>query len=75
MTTNGQNYPKMAKNYQKWPKMVQNVQENGPNEASNTNTKLPDQKWWKIAYKMAKMGKMTCKMTKNDQVLSKNGTK
>ena len=48
---NGQNNPKMAKNYPKWPKMAQkqpkmvlNVQENGPNDASNANTKLPDLK-------------------------------
>ncbi len=56
MTKNDQNDPKMAKNYPKWPKMAQNspkwsemFRQNGPNEARNTNTKLPDLKWQKIA--------------------------
>ena len=51
MTKKWPNDPKIAKNdpkwpnmAQKWPKMVLNVQENGPNDASNTNTKLPDLK-------------------------------
>ena len=51
MVKNGPKWPKMAQNGQKWPKMVQNVQENGPNEANNTNTNLPDLKQQKIATK------------------------
>ena len=52
---------------QKWPKMVLNIQENGPNDASNTNTKLPDLKWQKIAQKLPKNGQNDPKMAKNDQ--------
>ena len=44
--------------------MIQNVQENGPNEASNTNTKLPDLKWQKFPKKIPKMYKMTLKWPK-----------
>jgi len=35
---------------------------NGPNEASNTNTKLSDCKWWKIAKKSPKNGQNDPKM-------------
>ena len=68
--------------------MIQNVQENGPNEASNTNTKLPDLKGQKFPKKLPKMYKMTLKcpkmakmtlkwpkMTQNDQKWSKNSPK
>ena len=57
---------KLPYNGQKSPKMVINVQANGPNEARNTNTKLPDIKWQKIATKNCpKMAKMTLKWPKN----------
>ena len=49
--------------------MVLNVLENGPNDASNTNTKLPDLKWQKMAKKIPKMAKMTLKLPK----IIKNG--
>ena len=42
-------WPKMTKNGPKWSEMFY---ENGPNEASNTNTKLPDLKWQKMAKKI-----------------------
>ena len=63
---------------QKVHKMVCNVQTNGPNEARNTNTKLPDLKWRKIAKKLPKNGQNYPKMTQNDQKLpkmAKNGLK
>ena len=44
--------------------MIQNVYENGPNEASNTNTKLPDLKWQKFPKKIPKIYKMTLKWLK-----------
>ena len=73
------NLPKMAKNDPTWPKMVWNVKANGPNEARNTNTKLPDLKWRKIAkknyQKMAKMNLKWPKMTQNGQKYPKNGPK
>jgi hypothetical protein len=47
--------------------MVLNVYANGPNEARNTNTKLPDLKWRKIAKKLPKNGQNYPKMTQNDQ--------
>ena len=51
-TENGEKWPendrKMAQMTIIWPKMVLNVKANGPNEARNTNTKLPNQKWGKI---------------------------
>ena len=53
----------MAKMTQKVPKMTKN----GPNNASNTNTKLPDLKWQKIAKKLPKNGQNDPKMAKNDQ--------
>ena len=55
----------MAKNDPKQAKMVLNVYANGPNEARNTNTKLPDLKWWKIAKKLPKNGQNDPKMAKN----------
>ena len=58
-------WPKMTQNDQKWPKMVLNVQENGPNDSSNTNTKLPDLKWRKTAKKLPKNGQNDPKMAKN----------
>ena len=51
--------------------MVQNVQPNGPNEARNTNTKLSDPKWRKIAKKNTKNGKNYPKMAK----MTTNGPK
>ena len=73
MTKNGQNDPKMAKNYPKWPKITQNGQKlpkmdwnvwaNGPNETRNTNTKLAD-------LKLPKNGQNYPKMAKNGH---KNG--
>ncbi len=57
----------MAKNDPKQAKMVLNVYANGPNEARNTNTKLPDLKWRKIAKKLPKNGQNYPKMTQNDQ--------
>ena len=78
MTKNGQNYHKMDKNYPKWPKMTQNIPNclkclgKWPNEARNTNTKLPDIKWRKIAKKKyPKIGKMTLKWPK----ITQNGPK
>ena len=47
--------------------MAPNVQENSPNDASNTNTKLPDLKWQKIAKKLPKNGQNDPKMAKNDK--------
>ena len=44
--------------------MVWNIYKNGPNEASNTNTKLPDLKWQKFPKKIPKMYKMTLKWPK-----------
>ena len=58
-------WPKMNQNGPKWPKMVLNVQENDPNDASNTNTKLPDLKWQKIAKKLPKNGQNDPKMAQN----------
>ena len=71
---NDQKWPKMVWNDQKWPsigqkwhKMIQNVYENGPNEASNTNTKLPDLKWQKFPKKNTKNVQNDIKMAKNGQ--------
>ena len=86
MIKNGQNYPKMAQKWpktvqtwakmaQKWPKMVWHVKANGPYEARNTNIKLPEQKWWKIAQKGLKNGQNYPKMAENGQKWSKNGPK
>ena len=50
--------------------MIQNVYENGPNEASNTNTKLPDLKWWKLAENDQNMCKMTVKQPKMAQIMA-----
>ena len=63
MAKNDPKWPKMA---QKWTKRVLNVQENGPNDASNTNTKLPDLKWQKIAKKLPKNGQNDPKMAQNE---------
>ena len=62
MAKNDPKWPKMA---QKQPKMILNVQENGPNDASNTNTKLPDLKWQKMAKTLPKNGQNDPKMAKN----------
>ena len=56
---------------QKWHKMIQNVQENGPNEASNTKTKLPHLKWQKFPKIIPKMYKMTLKWPKIAQISGK----
>ena len=49
--------------------MVRNIYKNGSNEASNTNAKLPDLKWQKIAkksgQKLPKMAKNAPKMVLN----------
>ena len=47
------------------PKMVSNVQANGPNEARNTNTTLPDLQWHEIAKKLPRNGQNYHKMAKN----------
>ena len=64
-----QNCPKNAST------MVSSVKENGPNEARNTNTKLPDLKWQKIAKKLPKNGQNDPKMAKNDPKWPNNGLK
>ena len=63
-------WQKITQNGQKGPKMVVNVSKNGPNEATNTNTKLPDIKWQKIAKILPKNGQNDPKMAKNGHFFS-----
>ena len=68
-------WPKITQNGQKLPKIAQNGLKclgKWPNEARNTNTKLPDIKWRKIAKKnYPKIAKMTLKWPK----MTQNGPK
>ena len=62
--------PKITQNCQKLPKIAQNGLKclgKWPNEARNTNTKLPDIKWRKIAKKKLPQNRQhDPKMAKND---------